>query len=240
MPWMLLLIFGGMGPSLVGITMMLLTYDQAQRRDYWRRCFSVRRIRLLWWLVIFLIFPAIFGVSIAVDQALGGPMPGLTQLKTLMENPLMWPLAAFLGFMSGPWSEEFGWRGYALEPMIKRFGILPGTIGLGVIWAVWHLPLYFMTDGWHAQMGFKLAGFWTFILFNVALSMIMTWVYYKTDRSILSGMLLHFAVNFTAQLVSPYSDRVEILRVIPMLVIGLIGWLLINRRSHTQGQLTIE
>jgi membrane protease YdiL (CAAX protease family) len=91
-----------------------------------------------------------------------------------------------------------------------------------------------MSDGWHGQMGFKLAGFWTFILFNVALSLIMTWVYLNTKRSILSAMLLHFAVNFTAQLVAPYSDRVEILRVIPMLVTGLIGCTLINRRAHVQ------
>jgi membrane protease YdiL (CAAX protease family) len=88
-----------------------------------------------------------------------------------------------------------------------------------------------MSDGWHGQMGFKLAGFWTFILFNVALSLIMTWVYLNTKRSILSAMLLHFAVNFTAQLVAPYSDRVEILRVIPMLVTGLIGCTLINRSA---------
>jgi hypothetical protein len=101
MPWMILLICGGMGPSLVGIAMVLLTYDKEQRREYWYRCFSVRRIRLLWWLVIFLIFPVIFVVSIAVDVALGGSLPGLTQLKSLMANPLTWPLAAFISFMSG-------------------------------------------------------------------------------------------------------------------------------------------
>jgi membrane protease YdiL (CAAX protease family) len=42
-------------------------------------------------------------------------MPGMKQFVSLMANPLMWPLAAFISFMSGPWSEEFGWRGYALD-----------------------------------------------------------------------------------------------------------------------------
>ncbi len=234
MPWMVLLICGGMGPSLVGIVMVFLTYDKEQRRDYWRRCFSFKRIGLSWWIVILLIFPAIFAVSIALDKALGGSMPGMDQLKSLMANPIMWPLAVFISFMSGPWSEEFGWRGYALEPLIKRFKIIPGTILLGVIWAVWHLPLYFMSAGWHAQMGFKPAGFWMFIVFNVALSLIMTWVYLNTKRSILSAMLLHFAMNFTAQLISPYSDRVEIFRVIPMLIVGVTGCLLISRKVHVQ------
>jgi uncharacterized protein len=240
MPWMILLILGGMGPSLVGIAMVFLTYDRKARRDYWQRCYATRRIHLVWWFVIFLIFPAIMLAAIAVDVALGGSLPGMIQLKSLMANPAAWPLAILLSFMSGPFSEEFGWRGYALEPLIKRFGILPGTIGLGFIWAVWHLPLYFMSDGWHAQMGFAPAGFWTFIVFNIALSLIMTWVYLNTDRSILSAMLLHFGVNFSAQLVAPYSDRVEFLRMLPMLVIGLIGCVGVTRKRQVRALLPPE
>jgi hypothetical protein len=46
MPWMILLILGGMGPSLVGVVMVLLSKDKEQRRDYWRRCFSFRQVSL--------------------------------------------------------------------------------------------------------------------------------------------------------------------------------------------------
>ena len=102
MPWMILLILGGAGPSIVGIVMVFLTYDKEQRHDYWHRCFTLKRIGLLWWFVILLIFPAIFAVSIAIDTAMGGSMPGMEQLKSLMANPITWPLAAFISFMSGP------------------------------------------------------------------------------------------------------------------------------------------
>ncbi len=146
MPWMILLILGGMGPSLIGVAMVLFTYDKEQRRDFWRRCFSFKAIGLPWWLFIFLVFPAVFALSIVVDKALGGAVPGMEQFKNLMASPAMWPLAAFISFMSGPWSEEFGWRGLALKPMLRRFGVIPGSIALGVIWAVWHLPLYFMAE----------------------------------------------------------------------------------------------
>lgn len=231
MPWMILLICGGMGPSLVGVLMMLITYNKAKRRDFWMRCFSFNRIRWNWWLVIFLLFPVIIAASIAVDSLTGGGLPGMEQIKGLISNPVMWPLAILISFMSGPWSEEFGWRGYALDPILKRHSLLGGTILLGVIWGVWHLPLYFMSAGWHAEMGFKLAGFWTFLVFNIALSMIMTWVYLKTNRSILSAMFLHFTTNFSIQLISPYSDRIELMRVLPMLVIGLIACLSLARNG---------
>jgi membrane protease YdiL (CAAX protease family) len=234
MPWMILLILGGAGPSIVGVALVLLTYSPEERRDYWQRCFSLRRIRLLWWLVILLIFPALFGLSIVLDRAAGGPVPGMVQLRDLLANPAMWPLAALISFMSGPWSEEFGWRGVALDPLIRRFGLWTGTVLLGIVWAAWHLPLYFMPDTWHGQMGFKPAGFWLFVAYSVALSLIMTWIFVRTNRSILSGMLLHFTSNFTAQLLAPSSDGVEFWRAVLTLVVGAAGCVWLNRPAQKQ------
>jgi uncharacterized protein len=244
MPWMILLILGGAGPSIVGVAMVFLTFDKARQREYWLRCFSLRRIRLRWWLVIFLVFPAILATGVALDLLLGGSLPGMKQLTDLMASPLMGPLAALTSFISGPWSEEFGWRGYALEPITDRYGIMRGTTALGLIWGVWHLPLYFMPATWHGQMGFKLAGFWTFTVLSVGLSLLMTWVYQNSNRSILSGMLLHFTSNFCAQLIAPSSDRLEVLRAFIILGVGIAGivwvyWknnLILNSMSMVDGK----
>jgi hypothetical protein len=40
MPWLILFIAGGMGPSLIGVLLVMFTYGKDRRRDYWRRCFS--------------------------------------------------------------------------------------------------------------------------------------------------------------------------------------------------------
>ena len=109
-------------------------------------------------------------------------------------------------------------------------------MGLGLVWAVWHLPLYWMAAGWHAEMGFKFAGFWTFTIQSVGLSLIMTWIYLASNRSIFSGMLLHFTSNFSAQLMAPVSDRVEIVGAVLMLVTGLAACLYVTRRTHSQEQ----
>ena len=222
MPWMTLLILGGAGPSIVGVAMTFLALDKAERREYWLRCFSPRRISPLWWLIIFVLFPIIYVVVGALAQWLGSPLPGMEKFTDLMANPAMWPLAAFISFMSGPWSEEFGWRGVSLEPMLKRFGVIPGTALLGIIWGVWHLPLFFMPATWHGQMGFQLAGFWMFIVYSIGLSLLMTWVYQNTERSILSGMLMHFTSNFTSQLSDPTSPQFQIIRALAFLIVGLV------------------
>lgn len=236
MPWTILLIFGGMGPSVVGVLMVLLTLDKESRRDYWMRCFSFKRISGLWWSIIFLLFPLLYSLSILIDVALGGSLPEMTQLRSLISNPLMFPLAAFISFMSGPWSEEFGWRGYALDRILSPLGLFAGTISLGLLWGIWHLPLFFMPATWHGQIGFGLTGFWMFMLRSVGLALLMTWVYINTDRSILSGMFIHFTSNFTGQLLASVSVRVEVLESILIFVVGLTACLLMNRKGQKEIQ----
>jgi uncharacterized protein len=223
MPWMILLILGGMGPSLVGVLMVLFSRDKEYRRDYWRRCFSIKQIGLLWWLVIFLMFPLLYGLNVAIDVALGGSLPGMEQLRNLVAHPAAIPLTAFVSFLSGPWAEEFGWRGYALDRIMKRLGIIPGTIILGLIWGVWHLPLFFMPASGHGQMGWGFDGFWSFNLRSVGLALLMTWVYLKTDRSILSAIFMHFTSNFTGQLLMPLSGMSNVVNMVLMLAFGLIA-----------------
>lgn len=221
MPWMILLILGGMGPSLIGVAMVLLLSEKAERRDYWLRCFSFKQISFVWWLVIFLMFPAIYILSVSVDVLMGGAWPAMEMLRGLIANPAAIPLTAFISFMSGPWAEEFGWRGYALDRIIKPAGVIRGTIILGLIWGVWHLPLFFMPATAHGQTGFGFAGFWTFNLRSVGLALLMTWIYLKTNRSILSAIFMHFTSNFTGQLLMPLSSRFEVVNMILMVGLGL-------------------
>lgn len=231
-PGVILLIVGGAGPSIVGVLTVLFSYTRAEKRAFWARCFDPRPIRWKAWLVITLFFPALLAFSVLIDRLLGGALPGMVQLKTLITNPVSIPLAALISFMSGPWSEEFGWRGVALSGLMKRCNMLISSLILGMLWGVWHLPLYFMPVTWHGQMGFKLAGFWSFLLMSVGLSLLMSLVYAHNGRSVLTGLLLHFVSNFSAQLIAPSSDRVEVIRAVVLTVtaFGAYWYLEVNGR----------
>ena len=231
MPGLVLFLIAGSAPSWVGVLMVLFTYDRERRRDFWRRCFSFRQIRLRWWAFIILAFPVIYAVLIAVDLALGGAMPGMVNLKAFIAQPWVLPLALVMSFFSGPFSEEFGWRGYALEPMMRRFGPMLGAAILGFIWGIWHLAWFFMPQTWHGQIGFGFNGFWNFMLYSIGLSLIMAWVFAKTKRSILSGLMLHLTSNFTGNLIYPYTDRILLMRMVVVLVLGLVLGVLMGRET---------
>ena len=237
MPGMVFLLIGGSAPSWVAVIMVFITHDKEQRRDYFRRCISFRQVKLPYWAFILLVFPAIYAILIGIDMLMGGSLPGMINLKAYLAQPSILPLALFMSLLSGPWSEEFGWRGYSLDPLLKRFGVLRGSVILGFIWGIWHLPLFLMPETWHGQMGFKFAGFWTFMLYSIGLAMMMTWVYLGTNRSILTGFLMHLANNFTGNTVYPYSDRIEVMRMAILVILGLVLCIQLERRS---GQMPVS
>jgi membrane protease YdiL (CAAX protease family) len=229
-PGLIFFLIGGSAPTWIGLLLVLFVYNKNQRGEYFKRL-SPRLIAGRWWVVILLVFPLIFAAVLGINLLLGGTLPGMTELKDLIAQPAVLPLVLLLGLGSGPISEEFGWRGVALDPLMKRFGRIAGTAALGLMWGVWHLPLFFMPQTWHGGMGFRFAGFFTFVLMSVGLSWVMSWVHCNTGGSILAAILMHFFSNFTSSVLGPSSDQVEIIHMAVMLVVGLGLCLWMERRS---------
>lgn len=89
-------------------------------------------------------------------------------------------------------TEEATWRGFVL-PRIELW-LAPGTAGLvvGVLWALWHLPLFAIVGSF--QAGLPFAGFF---LLTVATSVILSWLYHRGGGSVLLCALYHGVVDVT-------------------------------------------
>jgi membrane protease YdiL (CAAX protease family) len=96
-------------------------------------------------------------------------------------------------FQSG---EEIGWRGYALPRLAMRFGYRAGSVLLGLIWACWHLPIFFMPGADKQGQSFPV-----YMLQLTALSVAAAWLYVRTNGSLLLAMVMHSAVNQTKDIV---------------------------------------
>lgn len=98
--------------------------------------------------------------------------------------------------VGGQAGEEIGWRGYALPRLASHFGYARASVMLGVIWALWHLPLFFTP-------GADIYGqsFLVYTLQATALSVALAWLYEHTNGSLLLTMLMHAAVNNSKDIV---------------------------------------
>lgn len=91
--------------------------------------------------------------------------------------------------------EEIGWRGYALPRMSERLGLSRASLLLGVIWAAWHLPFFFISQADTFGESFPV-----YVLQVTALSVTVAWLYWRT-QNLLPVILLHAAVNNTKDIV---------------------------------------
>ena len=92
--------------------------------------------------------------------------------------------------------EEIGWRGYALPRLWAHVGLPWASVILGVIWACWHLPIFFIPGNENYGQSFPL-----YLLDVAAMSVAMAWLYWRTDGSVLLTMLMHAAINNTKDIV---------------------------------------
>jgi uncharacterized protein len=92
--------------------------------------------------------------------------------------------------------EEVGWRGYALPRLAQRMGFARGSMLLGVIWACWHLPQFFVLGADTYGQSFPI---WAAEV--TALSVAIAWLYAHSNGSLLLTMLMHAAINNTKDIV---------------------------------------
>lgn len=153
-----------------------------------------------WYLVALLAIPLI-------EILFAAALTGTQMFRTLAPSSLLlYPAAFATHFIFGPLFEETGWRGFALPRLQHRFGALPGTLLLGLLWSGWHFFLY--APAWFAGgVGMGVAEAAIFIAFTVAISVLFTWLSNNTRASLLLVMLLHGSINGMATYVQVLADR---------------------------------
>lgn len=218
--------FGGGAPSVVALFLVFLTYPKEAVKDYFHRCFSFKYMGWKWPLITVCVFAGTTITSLFIGVGLlGYEMPTMDFPHAIIDNPLMLFPVLLISIISGPLNEEFGWRGYALDRLLVRFGFFGASAILGLIWGIWHLAWYF-TPG-QAQYNLLQDSVFHAVMFipsSMMLSFFVSFVYIKTKRSILAGALVHMFSNLLgSQLLSSYTTQISaVIRYTNMLFFAVI------------------
>jgi membrane protease YdiL (CAAX protease family) len=149
------------------------------------------RVGLGWYVFAIFYMPAIKLMVAGIYHVLSGEWPRFGSDS--------WFMMAIATILSTPVQagEEIGWRGYAIPSLAKRVGWAWSAIILGIAWAFWHLPVFFVQEA--DKYG---QSFYIYLLQVIAISVAITWLYRRTRGSLLLCMLMHSAINQSLGIVS--------------------------------------
>jgi membrane protease YdiL (CAAX protease family) len=154
-----------------------------------------RRATLLWTPPLLVLASATVVSAALLAQAAGDAALSLDAGKEAMKD-VGGPAAFLVGMLiSGPLSEEPGWRGTAYPRMRASMGRLQVGLVLGVIWAVWHLPLFFIDGTVQNELGLRTPGGVLFAVSSVPMAMLTCYAYERAG--VVAAIAVHFAVNTT-------------------------------------------
>lgn len=207
------------GPTIAASIPVYLNARRSGIKELLMRAFDVE-FKKIWLLPVLFLMPAIVGLSLLLSVLSGDAKPAIEAFS----QPLtIIPAFFYMLFLGGPVAEEFGWRGYALGRLQARYSALLSSILLGIVWGLWHLPLFFIED----QEIYRNVPIPGFILGTIFLSILFTRIYNNTNGSILAVLLFHTTGDL-AHFIFPamgstwgglYSVILNVMVVVLMLII---------------------
>lgn len=171
------------GPALASLAVTAVTSGRTGVGVLLRRCVQWR-VGIGWYLVaifgLLLVYLVGYGVFLGVNL----PLALLAQWTLLFTVFL--PQAVF-AIVTASFAEELGWRGFALPRLQQRYGPVLGTVILGTLHGLWHLPAFFTR-----LLGpFSLPNYAGFLFTAIAATFVFTWIFNHTRGSVLLAALTH-------------------------------------------------
>ncbi len=190
----LLMLFGLTAPAITAVITVLASGNKALKEDLKRKLIGFYRIKPFSIIAAIIGFMAIVVVSILLSVWAGQSLEQFAFTEDFSFS--VGGTSALLTILLAAVIEEVGWRGYGEDSVAFYFSWFTESVIFGFVWALWHLPLFWIAGTYH--YGLKELGVLyvlNFLTGVIPLGFLTTWVYVKNNRSMLACILFHLFVN---------------------------------------------
>ena len=162
------------------------------------------RCSAAWYAFILIVIPLVFYAGAAIKGTLWGNLYPFDSMQALF-------LALLFAAIKGP-IEEFGWRGFALPLLQRKFPPIWASLILGVVWGVWHFPVFLLSGTQQSNWSFA-----PFFVGCIAISVIVTVLFNASRGSLFLAALFHFMLmNPIFPDAEPYDTYLLVVIAIPI------------------------
>lgn len=179
------LLLAALGPTLAALVVVWAVHGKEHLAPWFRSLWRWRA-GATWWAVAVILPALLLLLGKAFTFTLKLPLSG--EEARSADVGLLIPLLV-VALLSNPW-EEVGWRGFALPRLQKQYSALISTLIVGVLWVLWHLPLFFWPENPMSQYSFPV---WSISL--IATAFTYTWLYNSSGGSVAVVSLYHVLLN---------------------------------------------
>ncbi len=198
---MILFVIGGNAPPIVAYIVLKKQKIIAGMKQLAKEAFAIKQNYLHYVILI-----AFLGLYFGVPALMRGISNGVKPYIGFLNIPLMIPLGGL---------EEIGWR-YVLQANLeKRFSFGVATSITAIIWAVWHLPLFFIEGTVNHKLNFGL-----FVIMVFGMSFALATLYY-VSKNIWLCILFHSTINaLSSSWVIQDSIKIKIFTAVTMIILS--------------------
>ena len=219
----LLMLFGLISPAVTAVITVLTSGNKALKEDLKRKLVGFYRIRPLNIAAAVVVFMGIVALSILLSLLVGQSLDQFAFTEDFSFS--IGGTSALLTILLAAVIEEVGWRGYGEDSVASYFSWFTESIIFGSVWALWHLPLFWIEGTYH--YGLKELGIGYVLNFLISvnpLGFLTTWVYVKNNRSMLACIIFHLFVNTMQEKIAmtPQTKCVETIVVLLAAVVVVL------------------
>lgn len=169
-------------------------------------------------------------------------LDGWSEGATIAFGILMFGTVGMIWHMATAFGEEIGWRGFLTPALLARFSFPIASLAVGLVWAVWHMPIIFFTS-YNAGPSDIEIQFLNYTVMTVGLSFVLSYLRLKSD-SLWPAVVLHAAHNiYVLTIMQPmtiqyketwrYASEFGFILPLIVLVLGLLCWRQATRDGMT-------